>query len=80
VHPWTPSSNPDWEALAAPDMWIRLGLALVLLVASAFFSGSEVAPFSLSRVDLQQLRRKLGGLRAALTAPGQGVQLSPISS
>ncbi len=33
-------------------------LLLVLFIASAFFSGSETALFSLSRLDLRQLRRE----------------------
>jgi CBS domain containing-hemolysin-like protein len=43
-----------WE----PDMLARLGLQVLLLLGSAYFSGSETALFSLSRLDLQQLRRK----------------------
>lgn len=39
-------------------MLIRLGIQLCLLVCSAFFSSSETALFSLSRLDLQQLRKE----------------------
>ncbi len=39
-------------------MLIRLGLLVVLFGCSAFFSSSETALFSLSRLDLQQLRRE----------------------
>lgn len=39
-------------------MIFRLGLQTLLMAASAFFSGSETALFSLSRLDLQQLRRE----------------------
>ena len=48
----------DAERLMQADMLFRIGLQILLLVASAFFSGSETALFSLSRFDLQQLRRK----------------------
>ncbi len=48
----------DTALLAEPDMLVRLGLQLLLLVCSAFFSSSETALFSLSRLDLQQLRRE----------------------
>ena len=44
--------------LTTPDMLLRLALQLLLLVCSAFFSSSETALFSLSRLDLQQLRRE----------------------
>lgn len=47
----------DTARLAEPEMVARLSLQLVLLLASAFFSGSETALFSLSRFDLQQLRK-----------------------
>lgn len=39
-------------------MVFRLALLGVLLVFSAFFSSSETALFSLSRLDLRQLRRR----------------------
>ncbi len=47
----------DSTVLAEPDMVARLALQVVLFVCSAFFSGSETALFSLSRLDLQKLRR-----------------------
>ena len=47
----------DTARLAEPDMMIRLGFQVLLLFGSAFFSGSETALFSLSRLDLQKLRR-----------------------
>jgi len=48
--------NP--QRLLELDMLFRLGLQILLLAASAFFSGSETALFSLSRLDLQQLRQE----------------------
>ena len=48
----------DPELLSQPDMIARLVLQLCLLLCSAFFSSSETALFSLSRLDLQQLRRE----------------------
>ena len=48
----------DAAMLAQPDMIVRLGVQFCLLVCSAFFSSSEIALFSLSRLDLQQLRRE----------------------
>lgn len=48
----------DTARLAEPEMMLRLGLMVFLLVCSAFFSSSETALFSLSRLDLQQLRRE----------------------
>jgi CBS domain containing-hemolysin-like protein len=48
----------DTARLAEPDMIIRLGFQALLLCGSAFFSGSETALFSLSRLDLQKLRRE----------------------
>lgn len=48
----------DTALLSAPDMLLRLGIQVLLLVCSAFFSSSETALFSLSRLDLQQLRRE----------------------
>lgn len=47
----------DTSLLAEPSMVLRLLLLFGLLFCSAFFSGSETALFSLSRLDLQQLRR-----------------------
>jgi hypothetical protein len=48
----------DTARLAEPDMIVRLGVQVLLLCSSAFFSGSETALFSLSRLDLQKLRRE----------------------
>lgn len=48
----------DGARLAEPDMLARLALQVLLLACSAFFSSSETALFSLSRLDLQQLRRE----------------------
>jgi CBS domain containing-hemolysin-like protein len=48
----------DTSRLAEPDMIIRLIVQGLLLIGSAFFSGSETALFSLSRLDLQKLRRE----------------------
>ncbi len=48
----------DIAMLAQPDMIVRLVAQLCLLLCSAFFSSSEIALFSLSRLDLQQLRRE----------------------
>jgi magnesium and cobalt exporter, CNNM family len=48
----------DTARLSEPDMIIRLGFQALLLCGSAFFSGSETALFSLSRLDLQRLRRE----------------------
>ena len=45
----------DTARLAEPDMVARLSLQVLLLFGSAFFSGSETALFSLSRLDLQKL-------------------------
>ena len=44
--------------LLEPDMLFCLGVQLLLLCGAAFFSGSEAALFSLSRLDLEQLRRR----------------------
>lgn len=46
------------DRLHDPDMIIRLVIQAVLFLLSAFFSGSETALFSLSRLDLQKLRRE----------------------
>ena len=48
----------DTSRLADTDMIVRLCLQALLLCGSAFFSGSETALFSLSRLDLQKLRRE----------------------
>ena len=47
----------DPQRLLQADMIFLIALQVVLLAASAFFSGSETAMFSLSRLDLQRLRR-----------------------
>ena len=47
----------DTTRLSEPGMIIALCLQALLFVLSAFFSGSETALFSLSRLDLQKLRR-----------------------
>lgn len=48
----------DVSMLSEPGMIFRLLLQVFLLFCSAFFSSSETALFSLSRLDLQQLRRE----------------------
>jgi CBS domain containing-hemolysin-like protein len=48
----------DPTRLTEPDMIVRLCLQALLLLGSAFFSGSETALFSLSRLDLQRLRKE----------------------
>ncbi len=48
----------DPARLQEPEVMVRLALQVVLLAAAAFFSGSETALFSLSRLDLQNLRRR----------------------
>jgi CBS domain containing-hemolysin-like protein len=58
----------DPARLVAPDMLGRLGVQLVLLCGSAFFSGSETALFSLSPMDLQQLRQRRHPQAATLHA------------
>jgi CBS domain containing-hemolysin-like protein len=47
----------DAALLTQPGMIVQLTLQAVLFMASAFFSSSEVALFSLSKFDLQHLRR-----------------------
>ncbi|MCP4406369.1 MAG: HlyC/CorC family transporter [Gammaproteobacteria bacterium] len=48
----------DPARLLEPDMTLRLIVQVVLFICSAFFSGSETALFSLSRLDLQKLRKE----------------------
>ncbi|MDJ0951134.1 MAG: CNNM domain-containing protein [Alphaproteobacteria bacterium] len=48
----------DTARLLAPGIIAALVLQVFLFVCSAFFSGSETALFSLSRLDLQKLRRE----------------------
>ena len=56
-------------------MVFRIGLQVLLFAASAFFSCSETALFSLSRLDMQQLRRerhaRFDTLQALLERPRQ---------
>ena len=63
----------DTALLSEPDMIVRICVQLFLLACSAFFSSSETALFSLSRLDLQQLRREqnpvFGGMRHRQTDP-----------
>ncbi len=47
----------DATLLLAPGMIVALVFQALLFLCSAFFSGSETALFSLSRLDLQKLRR-----------------------
>ncbi|MEE4185641.1 MAG: hemolysin family protein [Gammaproteobacteria bacterium] len=64
---------PDAAALLTPEIVVRGLLMVALFVASAFFSGSETALFSLSRLDLRRLRRErhplAGTLHALLDQP-----------
>lgn len=48
----------DTALLFEPSMIVRIVLQVGLLCVSGFFSGSETALFSLSRLDLQKLRRE----------------------
>jgi CBS domain containing-hemolysin-like protein len=48
----------DTSRLLEPGMIVALCFQALLFVLSAFFSGSETALFSLSRLDLQKLRRE----------------------
>ena len=47
----------DPARLLDPEIAARLAAQVVLMLASAFFSSSETALFSLSRLDLEKLRR-----------------------
>jgi CBS domain containing-hemolysin-like protein len=58
----------DPALLNQPEMIVRLALQVLLLLGSAFFAGSETALFSLSRLDLQQLRRQHHAHSATLHA------------
>lgn len=58
----------DPALLADPEVGFRLTLQCVLLVGSAFFSGSETALFSLSRLDLHKLNRERHPRSATLHA------------
>jgi CBS domain containing-hemolysin-like protein len=57
--------TPDTSQALQPHMVLRYILQIMLLIGSSFFSGSETALFSLSHVDLQQLRRS-GHQRAGI--------------
>ena len=48
----------DPMVLADPHIILRLAVQVLLLIGSGFFSGSETALFSLSRLDLQRLRKE----------------------
>ncbi|WP_353571705.1 hemolysin family protein [Candidatus Albibeggiatoa sp. nov. BB20] len=48
----------DTALLFESEVIFRLGLQVFLLLSSSFFAGSESALFSLSRLDLQHLRKK----------------------
>jgi putative hemolysin len=65
-----PSMAPAW---LGPEMVIRLLVQVLLLCCSFFFSGSETALFSLSRLDLQTLRKErhpqAGTLQSLLSQP-----------
>jgi CBS domain containing-hemolysin-like protein len=50
--------TPDLTRVGEPEIVLRLALQVLLLLGSAYFSGSETALFSLSRLDLQKLRRE----------------------
>ncbi len=54
----TLANPPGLDRATEPEMLARYALQIVLLCGSAFFSGSETALFSLSRIDLAQLRRE----------------------
>ncbi len=58
----------DVDLLSEPSMVFRITRLFVMLFCSAFFSGSETALFSLSRLDLQQLRRQRNPQSEALHA------------
>lgn len=49
--------TPQIPPLDDVEVILRLGLQVFLLAGSAFFSGAETALFSLSRLDLEKLRR-----------------------
>ncbi|MCF8107948.1 MAG: hemolysin family protein [Desulfohalobiaceae bacterium] len=48
----------DPQLLQTPEMIVRLGLQALFVIGAAFFASSETAFFSLSRLDLQKLRRE----------------------
>jgi len=49
--------NDELPRILELDMIVRIAAQVLLFAASAFFSGSETALFSLSRFDLQRLSR-----------------------
>jgi magnesium and cobalt exporter, CNNM family len=51
-------NSVDWSRLTDLDVIVRIIVQIFLLGGSAFFSGSEVALFSLSQTDLNQIRRE----------------------
>ena len=57
IHNFVQSLAFDTARLAEPEIAARLVLQVFLFLASAFFSSSETSLFSLSRLDLQKLRR-----------------------
>ncbi len=65
----------DQDRLTDPDIVVRLIIQVILFLLSAFYSGSETALFSLSRLDLQKLRRErhpqVDNLHALLDQPRQ---------
>lgn len=46
----------DYAKTVDVELALRITLQVILLVSSAFFSGSETALFSLSRLDMEKLR------------------------
>ena len=46
------------------DIWLSIGSFILLLILSAFFSGSESAYFSLTQSDLRHLHEKSGELKS----------------
>jgi len=58
----------DTQQLAEPEMVLRITLQFLLLMGSAFFSSSETALFSLSRLELRELRRNHHPRADTLTA------------
>ena len=50
--------TPELSRIGEPDIVVRLALQVLLWSGSATSSGSETALFSLSRLDLQKLRRE----------------------
>ena len=67
----------DTALLFEPGMIALLVLQVFLLCCSAFFSGSETALFSLSRLDLQKLRRDRHPRSETLHALLSATELEP---